>query len=45
MVRGLTHSWGLVKAILGEMSATRRTLAYYVFKVFSASRGKNESIA
>ena len=39
------HSWELVKAILEENYATRRTLDYYACKMFSARRGKNESIA
>ena len=45
MVRDLTHSWGLVKAILEENYATRRTLDYYACKMFSARQAKNESIA
>jgi hypothetical protein len=45
MVRDLTHSWELVKAILEENYATRRTLDYYACKVFSARQGKSESIA
>ena len=45
MVRDLTHSWELVKAILKENYATRRTLDYYACKMFSARQGKNESTA
>jgi hypothetical protein len=45
MVRDLTHSWEVVKAILEENYATRRTLDYYACKMFSARQGKNESIA
>jgi len=45
MVRDLTHSWELVKAILEENYATRRTLDYYACKMFSARQGKNENIA
>jgi len=45
MVRDLTHSWELVKAILEENYATRRTLDYYACKMFSARQGKYESIA
>ena len=45
MVRDLTHSWELVKAILEENYATRRTLDYYACKIFSARQNKNESIA
>ena len=45
MVHDLTHSWELVKAILEENYATRRTLDYYACKMFSARQNKNESIA
>jgi hypothetical protein len=45
MVRDLTHRWELVKAILEENYATRRTLDYYACKMFSARQGKMESIA
>jgi len=45
MVRDLTHSRELVKAILEENYATRRTLDYYACKMFSARQGKNETIA
>jgi predicted nucleotide-binding protein (sugar kinase/HSP70/actin superfamily) len=45
MVRDLTHSWELVKAILGENYAPRRTLDYYACKMFGARQGKNESTA
>ena len=45
MVRDLTHSWVLVKAILEENYATRRTLDYYACKMFSARQSKNEFIA
>ena len=45
MVRDLTHSWELVKAILEENYATRHTLDYYACKMFSARWSKNESIA
>ena len=45
MVRDLTHSWELVKAILEENYATRCTLDYYACRMFRASQGKNESIA
>jgi hypothetical protein len=40
----VTHSWKLVKAIIEENYATRRTLDYYACKMFSATQGKNESI-
>jgi len=45
MVRDLAHSWELVKAILEENYATRRTLDYYARKICSARQGKNENIA
>jgi len=45
MVRDLTHSWELVRAILEENYVTRRTLDYYACKMFSAGQNKNESIA
>jgi len=45
MVRDLTHSWELVKAILEENYATRHTLDYYACKMFSARQGKNENTA
>jgi hypothetical protein len=41
----LTHSWELGKAILEENYPTRRMLDYYACKMFSATQGKNESIA
>ena len=45
MVRDLTHSWRLVKGILEENYATRRTLDYYACKMFNARQDKSESIA
>ena len=45
MVRDLTHNWELVRAILEENYATRRTLDYYACKMFSARQGKNENVA
>jgi hypothetical protein len=45
MVRDLTHNLELVKAILEENFATRRTLDYYACKMFNARQGKNGSIA
>jgi hypothetical protein len=45
MVRDLTHSWGLVKAILEENYSTRRRLDYYACKMFNARQGKGEGIA
>ena len=45
MVRDLTHSWELVRAILEENYAIRRTLDFYACKMFSARQSKNEGIA
>jgi hypothetical protein len=45
MVRDLSNSWELVKAILEENYATRRTLDFYACRMFSARQGKHESIA
>jgi len=45
MVRELTHSWELVRAVLEENYATRPTLDYYACEMFSARQNKNESIA
>jgi len=45
VVRDLTHSWELVRAILEENYTTRRTLDYYACKMFSARQSKYESIA
>jgi DNA polymerase/3'-5' exonuclease PolX len=45
MVRDLTHIWELVKAILEEKYATRRTLDFYACRMFSARQRKHESIA
>jgi len=45
MVSNLAHSWELMKVILEENYATRRTFNYYACKMFSARQGKNESIA
>jgi hypothetical protein len=44
MVRDLTHTWELVRAILEENYATRHTLDYYACKMFSARQGKGENI-
>jgi hypothetical protein len=43
MVSDLTHSWGLVKEILEENYATRRTLHYYACRMFNARQGNAES--
>jgi hypothetical protein len=45
MVRDLTHSWELVKAILEDNYATRRKLDYYACRMFNARQGRSESIA
>ena len=38
MVRDLTHSWELVKTVLEENYAARRTLDYYACKMFQAGQ-------
>ena len=45
MVRDLTHTWALVKGILEENYAVRRTLDFYACRMFSARQEKNESVA
>jgi len=45
IVRDLTHTWELVKGILEENYAIRRTLDYYACKMFSARQDKGESVA
>ena len=45
MVRDLTHTWALVKGILEESYAIRRTLDFYACKMFSARQEKYESVA
>jgi hypothetical protein len=45
LVRHLSHTWGLVKAILNENYATRRTLDFYACRMFSARHSASESIA
>jgi len=42
MVRDLTHTWALVKGILEENYAVRRTLDFYVCRMFSARQEKGE---
>ena len=44
-LRDLTHTWALVKGILEDNYAVRRTLDYYACKMFSAREEKNESVA
>ena len=40
MVWELTHSWKLVKAILADSYATRRTLDYYAFENSISSKAR-----
>jgi hypothetical protein len=40
LVRALTHTWGLVKAILEENYATRRTLDFMHVKCLAPGRAK-----
>ena len=42
LVRDLTHTWELVKSILEENYAIRRTLDFYACKMFSARQEKYE---
>ena len=44
MVRDLTHTWALVKGILEENYAVRRTLDFYACRMFSARQERNESV-
>jgi len=43
--RDLTHTWELVRGILEENYAIRRTLDYYACKMFCARQEKGESVA
>jgi len=45
IVRDLTHTWALVKGILEENYAVRRTLDFYARGMFSARQEKGESVA
>jgi hypothetical protein len=45
LVRDLTHTWELVKSILEENYAVRRTLDYYACRMFSARQERGENIA
>ena len=45
MVRNLTHTWAVVKGILEENYAVRRTLYFYVWRMFIARQEKGESVA
>jgi len=44
MLRDLTHTWALVKGILEENYAVRRTLDFYTRRMFSARQEKGESV-
>jgi hypothetical protein len=45
MVRDLTHTFPLVKGILEENYAVRRTSDFYACKMFGARQEKHESVA
>jgi hypothetical protein len=45
IVRDLTHTWALVKGILEENYAVRRTLDFYACRMFSARQEKGEGVA
>jgi hypothetical protein len=45
IVRDLTHTWTLVKGILEENYAVRRTLDFYACRMFSARQEKGEGVA
>jgi hypothetical protein len=45
IVRDLSHPWALVKGILEENYAVRRTLDFYACRMFSARQEKNEVVA
>jgi hypothetical protein len=45
MVRDLTHTWALVKGILEENYAVRRTSDFYACRMFSARQQKYEIVA
>jgi hypothetical protein len=45
IVRDLTHTWALVKGILEEKYAVRRTLDFYTCRMFSARQEKGEGVA
>jgi hypothetical protein len=42
MVKDLTHTWALVKDILEENYAVRRTLDFYACRMFSTRQEKYE---
>ena len=44
MVRDLTHTWALVKGILEENYAVRRTLDFYACRMFSAQQEKGQNV-
>jgi hypothetical protein len=45
VIRGITHTWELVRGIPVENYDIRRTLVYYACKMFSARQEKCESVA
>jgi hypothetical protein len=45
ILRDLTHTWALVKGILEENYAVRRTLDFYASEMFSASQEKVKIVA
>ena len=45
MVRDLANTWALVKGILEENFAVRRTLDFYACRMFSARQERGESVA
>ena len=45
IVRDLTHTWALVKGILEENYAVRRTLDFYGCRMFSSRQERGESVA
>ena len=45
MVRDLMHTWALVKGILEENYAVRRTLDFYACRMFSGLQERNENVA
>jgi hypothetical protein len=45
IVRDLTHTWALVKGILEENYAVRRTLDFYACRMFSARQWRGEGVS
>jgi len=44
IVRDFTHTWALVKGIVEENYAVRRTLDIFACSTFSVQQGKGESV-